>query len=203
MEDKELQELFAAKRTAEANRKRQERLAAMIGAKDKHSRPLWPVWAGAVAASVALLVVALPMAKEPGEGNPVQVASIETADVPAQAPQNAQDADEASIHASVAPKKTTSPISTPMPIAQETATPQTEERPAEPMVAEPAVDPKEEETIAPTPRMMRRTSTMLACTDGCPEPADYKEPTKKHSHIEFFSSQQLAEATAYTITFNK
>lgn len=201
MEDKELQELFAAKRTTEANRKRQERLAAMIGAKAKHSRPLWPVWAGAVAASVALLVVALPMAKEPGEGNPVQVASIETADVPAQAPQNAKDADEASIPASVAPKKTTSPI--PTPIAQEDATPQTEERPAEPVVAEHAVDPKEEETIAPMPRVMRRTSTMLACTDGCPEPTDYKEPTKRLNHIEFFSSQQLAEATAYTITFNK
>lgn len=203
MEDKELQELFAAKRTSEANRKRQERLAAMIGAKDKHSRPLWPVWAGAVAASVALLVVALPMAKDHGEGNPVQVASIETADVPAQAPQNAQNAVKASIPASVAPKKTTSPIPAPTPIAQEDATPQTDERPTEPMVAEPAVDPKEEETLAPMPRVMRRTSTMLACTDGCPEPADYKEPAKKHTHIEFFSSQQLAEATAYTITFNK
>lgn len=203
MEDKELQELFAAKRTVEANRKRQERLSAMIGAKDKHSRPLWPVWAGAVAASVALLVVALPMAKDHGEGNPVQVASIETSNVPAQASQNAQDAVKASIPASVAPKKTTSPIPAPTPIAQEDATPQTDERPTEPMVAEPAVDPKEEETLAPMPRVMRRTSTMLACTDGCPEPADYKEPTKKHSHIEFFSSQQLAEATAYTITFNK
>lgn len=203
MEDKELQELFAAKRTAEANRKRQERLTAMIGAKDKHSRPLWPVWAGAVAASVALLVVALPMAKDHGEGNPVQVASIETANVPAQAPQNAQDADEASIPASVALKKTTSPIPAPTPIAQEDATPQADERPTEPMVAELAVDPKEEETIAPMPRVMRRTSTMLACTDGCPEPADYKEPSKKHSHIEFFSSQQLAEATVYIITFNK
>lgn len=63
--------------------------------------------------------------------------------------------------------------------------------------------PADTEPFVPAPRIMRRTSTMLACTDGCPEPADYKEPAKKHTHIEFFSSQQLAEATAYTITFNK
>ncbi|MBR2959295.1 MAG: hypothetical protein IKC19_06695 [Bacteroidales bacterium] len=203
MEDKELQELFEAKRTTEANRRRQEQLAAMIAAKNRRALPLWPVWAGAVAASVALLVVALPMATNPGGSNPVQVACIETADVPTPAPQNATDADKVPIPASAAPKKATSPISTPIPIPQETATPQTEERPTEPAVAEPAVDPKEEETIAPTPRVMRRTSTMLACTDGCPEPAEYKEPAKKHTHIEFFSSQQFAEATAYTITFNK
>lgn len=51
MEDKELQELFAAKRTSEANRRRQEALRRMMEASTvKKSRRLWPVWFGAVAA---------------------------------------------------------------------------------------------------------------------------------------------------------
>lgn len=52
MEDKELQELFAAGRTAEANRQRQQRLTAALGA-EKQKHPLWPLWTGAAAAAVA------------------------------------------------------------------------------------------------------------------------------------------------------
>ena len=62
MENKELQELFAAKRTTEANRRRQEELrrkleASAAPAAPAKSRRLWPVWAGAAAASIALLIV--------------------------------------------------------------------------------------------------------------------------------------------------
>ena len=46
MEDKELQELFAAKRTAEANRRRQEELRRLLEASAApKTRRLWPVWA--------------------------------------------------------------------------------------------------------------------------------------------------------------
>ena len=66
MENKELQELFAAKRTTEANRRRQEELrrkleASAAPAAPAKSRRLWPVWAGAAAASIALLIVTLPL----------------------------------------------------------------------------------------------------------------------------------------------
>ena len=40
MNDKELEQLFAAKRTTEANRRRQEELARMINATAKRTRPL-------------------------------------------------------------------------------------------------------------------------------------------------------------------
>lgn len=66
MENKDLQELFAAKRTAEANRRRQEELrrkleASAAPAAPAKSRRLWPVWAGAAAASIALLIATLPL----------------------------------------------------------------------------------------------------------------------------------------------
>ncbi len=64
MEDKELQELFDAKRTVEANRRRQEALRQLIEARAAEEAPakvrkLWPVWTGAAAAAVALLLVSI------------------------------------------------------------------------------------------------------------------------------------------------
>ena len=55
-----MQELFEAKRTTEANRRRQEELSAMIGRKTAKKRPLWPVWAGAAAAAVFAAVLLMP-----------------------------------------------------------------------------------------------------------------------------------------------
>lgn len=62
MENKELQELFTAARTTEANRRRQERLTAMIEAqtRTKKSRRLWPIWAASVAAGIAVLLMTMP-----------------------------------------------------------------------------------------------------------------------------------------------
>ena len=66
MKNKELQELFAAKRTTEANSRRQAELrqkleAAAAPAAPAKTRRLWPVWAGAAAASIALLIATLPL----------------------------------------------------------------------------------------------------------------------------------------------
>lgn len=65
MENKELQELFAAKRTTEANRRRQTELrqqleAAAAPAAPAKSRRLWPVWAAGIAASIALVLLTMP-----------------------------------------------------------------------------------------------------------------------------------------------
>ena len=71
MEDKELQELFEAKRTNEANRRRQDELRRMIAVekgkrKVESSRRLWPVWFGAAAAAVLLLIIVSPMMRTVG-----------------------------------------------------------------------------------------------------------------------------------------
>ena len=85
MEDKELQELFAAKRTAEANRRRQEELRRLLEASAApKSRRLWPVWASAAAAAILLLLLTLPVLFRQPEAAPLLMARNET---PSPAPQ--------------------------------------------------------------------------------------------------------------------
>lgn len=81
MEDKELQELFAAKRTAEANRRRQEELRRMLQAELESApktRRLWPVWASAAAAVLLLLLITLPVLFRQPEAAPLLMARNET-----------------------------------------------------------------------------------------------------------------------------
>ena len=89
MEDKELQELFAAKRTAEANRRRQEELRRLLEASaapeaTHKTRRLWPVWASAAAAALLLLLITLPGLFRQPEAAPLLMARNET---PSPAPQ--------------------------------------------------------------------------------------------------------------------
>ena len=89
MEDKELQELFAAKRTAEANRHRQEELRRLLEASaapeaSPKTRRLWPVWASAAAAALLLLLITLPVLFRQPEAAPLLMARNET---PSPAPQ--------------------------------------------------------------------------------------------------------------------
>lgn len=82
MENNELEQLFEAKRTAEDNRRRQKELTQMIEGlalqKAKtHVRPMWPVWTGAVAAGIALLLLTLPALFRTETVSPVQVAQTE------------------------------------------------------------------------------------------------------------------------------
>ena len=79
MEDKELQELFAAKRTVEANRRRQEELRRLLEASAApaaapKSRRLWPLWLGTAAAAVLLLLLATPILFRQSETAPIQLA---------------------------------------------------------------------------------------------------------------------------------
>lgn len=75
MEDKELQELFDAKRTVEANRRRQEQLAALTGANAvSKSRRLWPLWVASAAAGIALLLMTIPSLFNRHEPDPIIVA---------------------------------------------------------------------------------------------------------------------------------
>ena len=199
MEDKELLELFEAKRTVEANRRRQEELAAMIGRQGRHHRHLWPVWAGAAAASVALLLFLLSPLFRHDTVEPTLVAHTITPEAPMPQEEESVEPAAAPIHHTAKPAPAVpSPTVPAEPIAAESpeALPEPESLPAveQPAEAAPAI---------PTRRVMRRTSTLLACTKGCPEPEGTQEPTKKNIHIEFFGSQQLAEAAQYTIMFNK
>lgn len=74
MEDKELQELFDAKRTTLANQHRQERMAAALGA-GKQKRSLWPLWVGtAAAAAVAIVLLLRPASQVIIDDTPIQVA---------------------------------------------------------------------------------------------------------------------------------
>ena len=167
MEDKELQELFDAKRTVEANQRRQEELTRMINAKAKRTRPLWPAWAGAVAAGIAVLLLTLPALFRTEATAPVLVAQTEVPEV------------------TILPE--TTPEEVPAPITRQKAVRKAETvENIEEIEAIEAIDNTEPiepiesiesthsiETIQPTepvptaPRVHRRSSTLLACTEGC------------------------------------
>lgn len=82
MEDKELQELFAAKRTSEANRRRQKELRRMLMATtpkaNPKSRRLWPLWLGSAAAALLLLLLLIPALFRQPETTPMLTARNET-----------------------------------------------------------------------------------------------------------------------------
>ena len=164
MNDKELEQLFAAKRTTEANRRRQEELARMINATAKRTRPLWPAWAGAVAAGIAVLLLTLPALFRTEATAPVLVAQTEVPEV------------------TILPE--TTPEEVPAPSTRQKAVRKAETvETIEGIEAIKAIDNTEHiesiesthsiETIQPTepvptaPRVHRRSSTLLACTEGC------------------------------------
>lgn len=212
MEDKELQELFDAKRTVEANRRRQEGLRQMLEAKGgaqapRKVRPLWPVWAGAAAASIALLLLTLPALFDNQESAPSMVARTE---VP-----------EASTPS--APSATSDP-GTPRPrrnprtprIPSNPGTPSAPSTPSIPSAPTEVIDdvevieaieaPAEEaipETVAPTPRVIRRQSTLIACTEGCHAPEGTSENASRNVQINFFNNDQYADATIHTFVISK
>ncbi len=173
MENKELQELFAAKRTTEANRRRQEKLrrkleASAAPAAPAKSRRLWPVWAGAAAASIALLIVTLPLLiinNQPAS-MPIAKAEVPTVVLPAE---NSETPAPAMVKEPVRTIKPTRirPIET-APAADMVATAgepfaQPEE---EPLAEAPVIDLAEyaEPTTTidtPSPRIHRRTSSRM------------------------------------------
>ena len=175
MEEKELQQMFEAKRTAEANRRRQAELARLIEAQGApKSRRMWPVWAGAAAASVALLLVTLPLLMRSEATEPVLVAQTEvpavdefpstsdlqppTSDL--QPPTSAAPQGEPARMARTQPSAAEAPVVEEEAPAEEEVAPAPVETPAEIHVAEPK--PAE----APKPRIHRRTSTRMVSMQG-------------------------------------
>ena len=175
MEEKELQQMFEAKRTAEANRRRQEVLRRLIEAEAQpKSRQMWPAWAGAAAASVALVVITLPLLMRSEATEPVLVAQaeapavVETSEIPTpqlptaqlpEAPSPAPKAEPARV-ARHQPAATEEPAEEEEPAAEAEAAPATAETPTE----APAATPTPAE--APKPRIHRRTSTRMVSMQG-------------------------------------
>lgn len=164
MEDKELQEMFAAKRTVEANRHRQEELRKLMATSTApKSRRLWPVWVGAAAACLALLLITLPMLFQSETAAPMMVAET---DIPTVAEPEEHPLPEETIP----PKKTLKTPKTIKPLESTVlATMEIAETIEEPVVI--ITEPKpiktevSEEPIDNSPRIHRRTSTSMVCSN--------------------------------------
>ena len=203
MEDKELQELFEAKRTAEANRRRQEELRRLIEAKAApKSRRLWPIWTGSIAAGLALLLLTMPALFNQEGPTPVQMAQVEPALEYTGAPKDSGTPGTSGTSGKT-PKPRKSKTSYTVEPVQE-ATPLIEQ-PAPEVAPEPAILPAEESTVqpaAPAPRVMRRTSTLIACTEGCTIPEGTKEKNDRAIEFNLFANNST-EATIYSFESNK
>lgn len=200
MEDKELQELFEAKRTTEANRRRQEELAAMIAGKSKRSRPLWPMWVGAAAASVAVLIFALPALFRTESAAPIEVAHTEIPEVILPQETTAEEASPVYAKPIVHKAKNSTVIST----VQENAEPQVIEAELPmPVVEKTTQEEKEETPAAPVRRVMRRTSTLIACTEGCTVPEGTSVRTDRNIEVTFFANNSNTDNLIYSFEINR
>lgn len=174
MEDKELQELFEAKRTVEANRRRQEELRKMLSATvAPKTRRLWPVWAFSAAASLALMLITLPMLFRSEAEEPLLVAEATPIPTPKAEPDTNIISSETSPVSRTSLTSKTSSIRVP----RKTTTPKesillaeaAEQQPEPVIINEPKPQPVEtkrtEETIDEGPRIHRRTSTQMVCSN--------------------------------------
>lgn len=160
MEDKELQELFDAKRTVEANRRRQEKLRGMLAASAApKSRRLWPVWALSAAASIALLLITLPLLFRSETAEPLLVAEATEIPTPKEAPDTNIATATSKTRTSRTSRKAATTPNTPLLVAK-AEEPQPE---PVPFVEQQPVEQEEpEEIINEGPTIHRRTSTRLA-----------------------------------------
>lgn len=223
MEDKELQELFAAKRTVEANRRRQEALRQLIetrAAKEVTPAPrkvlrLWPVWACAAAAAIALLLIMLPALFNQEDPEPLLVAETEVPEValPQTVPveEGENDTPCASSYFRIARESRIARTANPSEAAPAAQTVAEDAPIIEPVIETPVLEkpimeePVMEvlETVAPTPRVMRRQSTLIACTDGCTAPEGTGETSSRNVQINLFNNENYADATIHTFVISK
>lgn len=184
MENKELQELFAAKRTTEANRRRQEELrqqleAATAPAAPARSRRLWPLWAGSIAASIALVLLTMPSLFRRADEQPVLMAEA------------GEIIDTIETIETIKPKpaKTFHSTATVLAAAEEAPLPEPEtkgteavEEPAIATIEVPAIELADNATPEPpasnAPRIHRRTSTSMVNSSNIetvqPMPSDFQ-----------------------------
>lgn len=225
MEDKELQELFAAKRTVEANRRRQEELRRLIEATEETAttparvRRLWPVWAGAAAAAVALLLLTLPALFGGDGAAPQQVAGTEVPEVvlpqaqPAETEMPRETGNSRESRNTRSSRESRISIESSSSEAAPQARPLEEEAPSptpaptfedSPVLVVPSAIEEVIETAAPAPRVMRRQSSLIACTEGCTAPEGTNEtPSNSNVKVNFFSNENYADATIHTFKINK
>ena len=193
MENKELQELFAAKRTTEANRRRQEELrqqleAAAAPTAQGKTRRLWPVWAAGIAASIALVLLTMPgLFRRAGE-QPVLMAeagkTIEAIDTI-----EAIETIETIETINLKPAKTFHSTAAVLAAAEEAPLPEPEtketeavEEPATATFEAPAIELADNATPEPpasnAPRIHRRTSTSMVNSSNIetvqPMPSDFQ-----------------------------
>ena len=206
MNDKELEQLFEAKRTNESNRRRQEELSRMINAKAKRTRPLWPAWAGAVAAGVAILLMTLPALFRSEEAAPIQVAQTEVPEVTILPKTTPEDIPAPSTKQMAVRKAET--IET----LEEIETIETIDNiepiePIEPIESIKTIDSiNSTKTIESAPRVHRRSSTLLACTEGCtiitvPENSQTQSTDLQQLLAEAFGSGNSEPITLKTFEF--
>lgn len=186
MENKELQELFAAKLTTEANRRRQAELRQQLEATaaptaQGKTRRLWPVWAAGIAASIALVLLTVPGLFHAESEQPVLVAEagevIETIDT--------IDTIETIETINPKPAKTYHSTAAVLAAAEEEARPDLEtetEGPTIPTFEAPAIELADNATPEPpasnAPRIHRRTSTSMVNSSNIetiqPMPSDFQ-----------------------------
>ena len=207
MEDNELQELFAAKRATEANRRRQQELRQLI---EKQAMPrtrrMWPLWTSAAAATVALLLLVRPLMQGSTESpTPTQIAKTEVP-TPTEEPINTIETIDTigpiSPISPISPIGPISPTSPASPMIPDTPSlPEPEEAPIIEELSAPAE--VEQETLVPATRVMRRQSTLLACTEGCKAPEGSDEAKQRNVQVNLFSNDQYADATIHTFVISK
>lgn len=177
MEDKELQELFAAKRTSEANRRRQEELRRMMEASAaKKSRRLWPVWFGA--AAILLLLIALPTLFRQPESTPLLVAQADSFSPIAVEETLPEERASHPLPGRGGQRpgwvKKVQPVELAVATAEDTHPCPSQEGTADAAKNQPMQEAEQNFAMAidtpSTPRVMRRTSGNLACEKGCARP---------------------------------
>lgn len=190
MENKELQELFAAKRTTEANRRRQAELrqqleATAAPAAPAKSRRLWPVWAAGIAASIALVLLTMPSLFRRAGEQPVLVAEA------GEAIEIIDTIENIGTIETINPKpaKTFHSTATALAAAEEAPLPEPEtkgteavEEPTTPTIEVPAIELADNATLEPpasnAPRIHRRTSTSMVNSSNIetvqPMPSDFQ-----------------------------
>ena len=175
MENKELEELrsanslselFEAKRTVEANRRRQEELHKMLSATAApKSRRLWPVWALSAAACIALMLITLPSLFRSKSATPLLVA--ETTEIPA--PKEEPDTNttrETRITSKTRNTRTTRTATTLLASAEPEEILQEEPQKESLLAQEPLPTPPiPEETPEEVPRIHHSTSTQMVCSN--------------------------------------
>ncbi|MGX8714043.1 MAG: hypothetical protein ACSW8I_10310 [bacterium] len=168
MEDKELQELFDAKRTVEANRHRQEKLRRMLAASAApKSRRLWPVWALSAAASIALLLITLPLLFRSETAKPLLVAEATEIPTPKEETDTTITSTTSITRKARKNRNTRTLPEEPLLLAEAEVL-----QPAHVIITEREPEPVETvkteepiETLNDTPRIHRRTSSQMVCSN--------------------------------------